>query len=117
MSESDLSSFRWTHRPLVVFGSSPDAAAVVEQRWLLAGNEAGLREREIQLVEVFEPDHPLRDRFSVTGEDFLTILVGKDGTEQARWTEPVEMETVFGLIDRMPMRQRESGASPEVGNG
>lgn len=113
MSESDLSSFRWTHRPLVVFGPSPQAAAVVEQRWLLAGNEAGLREREVQLVEVFEADHPLRERFTVAGDDFVTILVGKDGTEKSRWTEPVEMERIFALIDEMPMRQRESGASPE----
>ena len=39
--------------------------------------------------------------------EFAAILVGKDGTEKFRSDEPVRPETLFGLIDAMPMRRRE----------
>ena len=38
------------------------------------------------------------------------ILVGKDGTEKARWRNLVEPEAIFRAIDAMPMRREEMQA-------
>ena len=38
------------------------------------------------------------------------ILVGKDGSEKARFRGIVDPETLFEIIDAMPMRQRETQA-------
>ena len=37
------------------------------------------------------------------------ILIGKDGGEKGRWSQLVDPDEVFALIDAMPMRQREAG--------
>ena len=34
-------------------------------------------------------------------------LIGKDGGQKWRQSEPLDMETLFALIDGMPMRQAE----------
>ena len=48
-----------------------------------------------------------RSRFGVEDGAFATVLVGRDGGEKFRSTEPVPAEKLFGLIDAMPMRRRE----------
>ena len=40
------------------------------------------------------------------------ILIGKDGGEKQRWSEPVEPQEFFQIIDAMPMRQDEMKHSP-----
>lgn len=49
----------------------------------------------------------LRSRYGVAGEDAVLVLVGKDGTEKARYALPADPDDVFARIDAMPMRQRE----------
>ena len=41
---------------------------------------------------------------------FAAVLVGRDGGEKFRSSEPVPAEKLFGLIDAMPMRRRETNA-------
>lgn len=81
-------------RRLVVEG--PDAAdpRVAEQRRLLAGERAGLDDRRLEVEE----------RFS---RPFAVALIGLDGGEKQRWTEPVPAATLFAAVDAMPMRRRE----------
>ena len=51
-----------------------------------------------------------RSRFRVEDGAFAAVLVGRDGGEKFRSSEPVPAEKLFGLIDAMPMRQREMNA-------
>ena len=53
------------------------------------------------------PAEDARKRFGIGGETFAVVLVGKDGGEKFRSTEPVEPEDLFDRIDAMPMRRRE----------
>ncbi|HEV2129811.1 MAG TPA: DUF4174 domain-containing protein [Longimicrobiaceae bacterium] len=46
----------------------------------------------------------LRKRFSVGEEDFLSVLIGKDGIEQARWQAPVPPGELFRTVDAMHSR-------------
>ena len=112
---------RWQNRVLLVFAPTPDSPQLEEQLERFSTVQAGLTERNLvvwQLVNESEtairdgadsnlPSAAFYDRFSVEDDIFTVILLGKDGTEKSRQTEPVKIEDLFTLIDAMPMRQRE----------
>ena len=52
-------------------------------------------------------ERDLRERFKPEAKGLTIILVGKDGTEKGRWTQPLDPGGLFALIDTMPMRQQE----------
>ncbi|NHK28548.1 DUF4174 domain-containing protein [Parvularcula flava] len=117
-----LTEYQWSHRPVLVF----DAAGGHERVATMdpEGDGGELKDRDILLVYVIgntvtlwdgnkgervtDTADELRDRFDLTPQDFAVILIGKDGGEKGRWSEPPSWEEdIFPLIDSMPMRQRE----------
>ena len=94
-----LDRLRDKHRPVVVFGPKPDDAKFVKQShsWLGALPEAGIKDRDIVVVEVpaqgegkvggetLKPEEAreLRSAFSVADDAFAVILIGRDGSEKA----------------------------------
>ncbi|MBE7183329.1 MAG: DUF4174 domain-containing protein [Methylobacterium mesophilicum] len=117
---SPIDNLQWKKRVVIVFGL--DEAQVDRQlNGMLADREA-LAERELVLIHVDgeavavpfgDVDPPragaLREAFRVSPDiPFTVILVGKDGGEKLRQTEPVSPEDIFSLIDSMPMRQSET---------
>lgn len=136
MSESDRSTtdrlvdrWRWRHRLLVV--RSDRDALLAEQASLVESREAAWVDREMKLVllttdgglvvdrfvdggpvgESFSSgvEHLLVDRYGLESghQGIAAALVGKDGGVKARWSELVDPEAVFDLVDAMPMRIRE----------
>jgi len=125
--EVDLSVHAWSHRLLFVFSPEPRANAFQAQMRLWEGHGDGIRDRDLRLYSVVGSDagrvrstptddgrpitaasaQRIRERFDVETEGFTVILVGKDGTEKRRETEPVSMASIFATIDAMPMRQAE----------
>ena len=120
---SVLARLRDQHRPVVVFGPGPDDGRVTRQRhaWVGALPEAGVKDRDIVVIEVLgegstqangqeisptEADE-VRRAFAIKPDAFAVILVGRDGGEKERWTEPVSAQEIFGKVDAMPMRQQE----------
>ncbi len=118
-----LDRLRDKHRPVIVFGSKSDDAKFIKQQHSWAGPlpEAGVKDRDILVVTVLaqgeskeggkvlptDEVRELRDAFNVTDDAFAVVLVGRDGGEKVRWTEPVSAQEIFGKIDAMPMRQEE----------
>jgi hypothetical protein len=49
----------------------------------------------------------IAERFNLAKADFALLLIGKDGLEKLRSREVVSPETLFRLVDSMPMRQEE----------
>ena len=49
----------------------------------------------------------LRERYGVPVDRFAVKLVGKDGGVKRSDDSVVDMRAIYGLIDTMPMRQRE----------
>ena len=111
------------YRPVLVFGTNSEDSKVIKQRhsWVGALPEAGIKDRDLIVVEVLgqgagkvgveslnagEADE-LRSVFSVAGNDFAVVLIGRDGEEKCRWVEPVSAQEIFGKVDGMPMRVRE----------
>lgn len=119
-SAGPLETLRWEKRVLVVFAADAVAAA----RQLAALPARGLAERDMvvlvvpregavriagQSVDAVPSPDALRRHFRVTPEaPFVAVLVGKDGGEKTRQSEPVSAAALFGLIDAMPMRQQEA---------
>jgi hypothetical protein len=121
----DLSSYQWTHRPLVVFGPVGDPR-LIRQQTLINDRNAGLLDRDMIVIIVTgnaaslrEPQEAettqlspidaaaLRERFDVHDGEFAILLVGKDGGQKHRESTPTPLSVFFEKIDRMPMRQRE----------
>jgi hypothetical protein len=116
----DLSSYRWRHRLLLIFTPSADVPAYQALVEKLIRERAEVLDRDLivfHLVDqgqnqvgeaVLSPQgaETLRQRFGVPKNQFRVILIGKDGGVKLS-QRSVDLANVFGLIDSMPMRQRE----------
>lgn len=117
----DLADLRWQGRPLLLFAPSAEDPRVRTFRAQLDAAEPELRERDMVRIEVFGADlasldggalpegtaADLRRRYQVPAETAMLILVGKDGGEKLRAADRWDLDAVFALIDRMPMRRQE----------
>jgi len=124
-----LAGLRWEYRPLLVFTPSRGDERLSRQTTALAEVAAGVGDRRLA-VYVIAPEavsaalgapapqadaRELRQRFGVSGDAFRVILVGLDGGAKLTSEEPVDAETLFATIDRMPMRQRELRGRGDAG--
>ena len=121
MNDMDLGKYRWKNRLLFLFSPSPEVPAFQTLNGELDRNLDGVREREMLVFRVLEqgpssrvsqemtpPEtKTLRQHFGITTGAFTVVLVGKDGTVKLKRQGPTALKDIFGLIDSMPMRQRE----------
>jgi hypothetical protein len=117
----DLGQYRWKQRLLFLFSPSPKIPAYQALRKELDGSQGGVRERDLLVFHVLEQGPSVvgsreinpqaaenfRRRFGVRQGAFTVVLVGKDGGVKLQQSGPVTLAEIFGLIDSMPMRQRE----------
>jgi hypothetical protein len=108
--DDPLATYRWKSRVLLVFAPRADAPALAEQRRFIEKQKAGVQERDLVVLELTSgaKAETLRRQFAVKPEEFRVILMGKDGGEKLRKSAPIAPDELFGLIDSMPMRQREA---------
>ena len=115
-----LDKYRWKRRLLLVFAPVKPHPSLVVQRQRLKDTAAGLKEREVTVIEVVQDSvfvdgklaielnaKSLRREFDTTIVEFTVVLIGKDGGEKLRRDAPVQTEELFRTIDAMPMRQQE----------
>ncbi|MBP0437246.1 DUF4174 domain-containing protein [Tianweitania sediminis] len=113
-----LAAYQWKKRVLLIFG---EEAEVAQQDGRFAEQQSQANERDLVVLSIvgnlvadgvsrerLPTASALRTRFRVDeNADLTVVLVGKDGGEKLRETELIEPETVFDLIDSMPMRRSE----------
>ena len=104
-ADLNLKDYRWKNRVLLTFGN-PTSDKLQNQKAILATDPDGLEDRDMVILEPPQTN-TLAKRYKVDPKNFMVILVGKDGGEKLRQQEPVTLDQLFGLIDQMPMRQRE----------
>jgi len=119
---ADFGDIAWSYRPLLIYARDAQDPRLAEQHRQLDGQEAGLLDRDMVVIEVIGDE--VRSVFGPPVEDaaarlralhridvgaFAVLLVGKDTGVKLRSNEPVAMEAVFRLIDGMPIRRREMG--------
>jgi hypothetical protein len=123
-----LIAMRNCYRPLLIFSSGKDDPKLEKQLDELRMHVADLRERNVLVVVMIEDgDHPttdqlgsipmatidrdearkIRRRFEIGNDDFVALLVGKDGGEKSRQTTIFPVAKLNTTIDSMPMRQAE----------
>ena len=117
-----LAAERWNKRIVVAFADAPNE----KLRWQVDGlltDRTMLAERDMVVIAVAgnEVSAPygavpegasaaaLRKSYGIAPDTpFTVILIGKDGGEKMRQTEPVAAKDILGLIDSMPMRRNEA---------
>jgi hypothetical protein len=76
----------------------------------LQNHGAAFRDRDLLTLDSFE-DGPTgevaRRELGIGRGAFAVVLVGKDGGEKLRSTEPLRSRDLLDRIDAMPMRRRE----------
>lgn len=105
--DTDLSEFKWTKRPVIVFADSEDDPAFIEQMRLLARQTDDLEARDVVVIIDTDPDARSDIRLKMRPRGFMLTLVGKDGGIKLRKPFPWHVREITRSIDKMPMRQRE----------
>ncbi len=117
-ADDPLASLQRRYRVVLVFAPADDDPRLQRQQAILEALGPAADERDLIVVSVvgartfgerlaLDPAE-LRQRFDVAAADFRVLLVGKDGGVKLRADAPVEHCALLGMIDAMPMRQRES---------
>ena len=120
---TDLDSLRWKHRVVLIDARGEDAG---NARASLQAATAGVAERDILWFiigdngQVFT-NHPrpvdeafgarMSERHFAPSSAVRVVLIGKDGGVKSR-SQDLDLEEIFGAIDRMPMRKREMRRAP-----
>ena len=125
MLEKPLAQYHDKNRVLLVFAPSIQDPAYLEQTRLWKNEKAEFEDRQLVVVPVpadvktVEGAAPaaLAKKYNVDAKTFAVVLIGKDGHDAFRAARPVKPETLYGVIDAMPMRRAEmkrppAGASP-----
>lgn len=103
-----IQSGNTAQRDVLIFCNDSASEYCSMQEELLRVDSAGIQERDmaIRIIEKSPDNLWVFRKWRVT-HDFEVLLIGKDGTEKLRSTTPVKLETLFDLIDTMPMRKAE----------
>jgi hypothetical protein len=120
-SEINLSDYRWKHRLLFIFAPSTSDATFLALDRRLAQTALEIEDRDMIIFRIFEnspsrvSDKPLppgdaealRRRFGIEAGRFTVVLVGKDGGVKLVAHRDADLQSIFDLIDSMPMRRQE----------
>lgn len=108
--DTDLSSYQWTHRPIVVFANSPEDVNYTRQIKMLESGLNQLLVRDVVVLTDTNPSEvsPLRELLRPRG--FGLLLIGKDGQVKLRKPFPWSVRELSRAIDKMPMRRQELNA-------
>jgi len=102
-----LDSYRWTHRPVLVFADSPADPRYVQQMNALRDEVDALRDRDVVVITDTDPAARSDLRQQLRPRGFALVLVGKDGQIKLRKPSPWQVRELSRVIDKMPMRQQE----------
>lgn len=127
MNAQNLDDYRWRNRVLILIDVSVDTEALQSQLQAFTADKEALEDRDLIIFLVSENvvynsnDKPsemnaarLRKNLGIQHDFRGTVLIGKDGGVKMKKEFQVDPETIFTLIDGMPMRRaeiRKSGKS------
>lgn len=119
--EKTPSDFRWENRILIVIAESESDSLYNVQLSQFEGRNDGFDDRDLIIFHIFRDgtsrldEQPLKqssadgilNKYGSDRSGFKILLIGKDGGVKLENESPVAVKDIFGLIDSMPMRQRE----------
>ncbi|WP_193217885.1 MULTISPECIES: DUF4174 domain-containing protein [unclassified Imperialibacter] len=120
-SGDPLEQFAWKNRVILVFHSEKNAAVAAQQLAVLKKDGKEFDDRDLVSGTIADGSKGsiggklintrdaavLQQRFNPANEDFLVVLIGKDGGVKLKEHTSVSQAAIFDLIDSMPMRRSE----------
>lgn len=99
------------YREVIMLSPSKEDETYLRQLQVLKADEKGLAERDIKLSTYFFDKGLPKDKLKLITKPntFTLILVGKDGGEKYRSYQLTSLNTLYKIIDVMPMRRAEMG--------
>lgn len=120
LNQIDLDKYRWKNRLVLIFAPSSEDSSYLKQRSEFEGKADELEDRNIIVIELLKVGRSMMAELPLTDEqqsflrkqfeavnDFIFILIGKDGIVKLRAEQPVLSDNLFAMIDSMPMRKEE----------
>lgn len=106
-ADTELDTFLWRKRPVVVFADSANDPRFSQQIALLQERAEELAERDVVVLTDTDPAArgPLRTELRPRG--FMIVFIGKDGVVRLRKASPWDVRELTRVIDKTPTRQRE----------
>ncbi len=119
--EEFLDRYLWKNRIVLLYAPSPQDSSYQKFVKEITDNASGVSERHLVVLHLFldgsgreeqkelsaEQVKALLDRYELTVDTAVAVLIGKDGNEKARQTGTLNLTALFQEIDAMPMRRRE----------
>ncbi|HEX3472350.1 MAG TPA: DUF4174 domain-containing protein [Silvibacterium sp.] len=121
-----LAAMHNCYRPLLVFSPAPNDPRLKRQGQILDADADDMMDRFVLFTPILPSakgfDAPLdtpyvvlsaqqmqaiRAQFHIPNENFTVLLLGEDGSEQLRSTQPIGSARLNSLIDTMPSRKIE----------
>ena len=123
---AELSDSLWERRPQLVFAPTGIDPRLVETLRRIEATRCDFDSRDMVLglvvaegtstldghaIDVDE-SRRLMNQYAIGDNTFSVLLIGKDGGEKLRVNEVPDLQSIYAVIDGMPMRSREMGADP-----
>ena len=123
---AELSDYLWQSRPLLVFAPTGNDPRLVETMRRIEASRCDFADRDMVLGRIVadgtstldgnvvdtDQAQRLRSAFGIGATGFSVVLIGKDGGEKLRVNAVPELQTIYAVIDGMPMRGSEMSADP-----
>ena len=121
---AELDDYLWKQRPLLVFAPSDNDPRLAETRSRIEATRCDFADRDMVLGVVVnegtstldgqridaDESQRLARKYGINADAFAVLLIGKDGGEKLRVRDVPDPQSIYDLIDGMPMRSDEMGA-------
>ena len=123
---AELGDYLWQSRPLLLFAPTENDPRLVETMRRIEASRCDFADRDMvlgrivtegtstlggEVVDTNEAQR-LRSEFGMGASSFSAVLIGKDGGEKLRVNDVPDLQTIYAVVDGMPMRGREMSADP-----
>lgn len=113
----------WSARPVLVFAPKADDPRLSDQLAWFHDERIAMDDRRMSVVQVIGDavvsatgrvladgtSIVLRERYGVDDGEFAVILIGLDGEVKRRAGRPLNPDSLFDQVDRMPLRRAVMG--------
>lgn len=125
-SADALDDYRWDRRPLLLFAPTDSDPRLVETLSRIEASRCDFAGRDMVLGQLVtdgnstldgrvisaDESRQLANRYAIGDDAFSVLLIGKDGGEKLRINAVPDLQTIYAVVDGMPMRSREAAADP-----
>jgi Domain of unknown function (DUF4174) len=94
-------------RRVILLAREANDSNLLKQKDLFLGDPGGLAERDITVKVITRKADPEEYMRQKPNSSFTFILYGKDGLEKFRSSGAVTPQSLYAIIDAMPMRKEE----------